>query len=414
MSTQTYTVQTTPTDTGFIACVTHYPGALDTAAARIEAGSEAGTTYAEGRADTEDAAVSAGIRANVAKRTEDAADMGTTDGLGTEPSQFLYTIMQMGTVFYCDTDRSAAVANLTGRLEGDAAIKDGGSMQPAIDAEQMVFEAEHGTRRTMRSVGIAAERVSALTTAARERGEQDAATAATWAPGNNAEPAERLRVLDMLRDGDGEAWDYLPEQPNLSGEWADAPTPTTLAAEIAGVDAADLPGDVIEAISDAWEEGVSETFGPTCETELAKIAEPDSERLAEFVRGYVECALWSSTDPDTEAPLDGSETDATGYDADDLAPETRTKIETECSAFIVANSATLRYFESLTGRGAASQGHDLWLTRNGHGAGFWDRYPEAAPADRKNAEQVGDELSAAAKQLGESTLYPGDDGKLYV
>lgn len=53
---------------------------------------------------------------------------------------------------------------------------------------------------------------------------------------------------------------------------------------------------------------------------------------------------------------------------------------------------------------AEQAGHDLWLTRCGHGAGFWDR-------DKPH----GDELTAL---VGHGTIfdnrdvYVGDDGKL--
>jgi hypothetical protein len=49
-----------------------------------------------------------------------------------------------------------------------------------------------------------------------------------------------------------------------------------------------------------------------------------------------------------------------------------------------------------------SVGHDFWLTRNGHGAGFWDR----------GLGELGERLSAAARVYGEDyvsnyvTVYP--------
>jgi len=49
-------------------------------------------------------------------------------------------------------------------------------------------------------------------------------------------------------------------------------------------------------------------------------------------------------------------------------------------------------------------GHDLWLTRNHHGAGFWDR----------GLGKLGDDLTLLAHSLGESELYVGDDDKLHL
>ena len=48
--------------------------------------------------------------------------------------------------------------------------------------------------------------------------------------------------------------------------------------------------------------------------------------------------------------------------------------------------------------------HDLFLTRNGHGAGFWDGdWPEPE----------GSVLTLLAEEMGEAEPYAGDDGMLY-
>ena len=110
-----------------------------------------------------------------------------------------------------------------------------------------------------------------------------------------------------------------------------------------------------------------------------------------FTRAYIECALWSSTDDD------GTQL---GRLADsDIAPETYAKFEADCAAFQES------YAELLAQAGDDAQnGHDFWLTRNGHGAGFWARgYPDA----------IGDALSEAARRYGSCDLYIGDDGRIY-
>lgn len=48
-------------------------------------------------------------------------------------------------------------------------------------------------------------------------------------------------------------------------------------------------------------------------------------------------------------------------------------------------------------------GHDFYLTRNCHGAGFWDR----------GNGKMGDELTELAHPYGGFELYLGDDGLLY-
>jgi hypothetical protein len=127
-----------------------------------------------------------------------------------------------------------------------------------------------------------------------------------------------------------------------------------------------------------------------------------------FTTAYVDCALWSSVaygspdeaavDPDHTGSFDGS-FEYCNYDADDLAPSCRAEIIRVCAEF------QENYRELLAQAGSDAQnGHDFWLTRNGHGAGFWDRgYPES----------VGDKLADAAHGYGACDLYVGDDGAIY-
>jgi hypothetical protein len=53
---------------------------------------------------------------------------------------------------------------------------------------------------------------------------------------------------------------------------------------------------------------------------------------------------------------------------------------------------------------AGQIGHDIVLTTNGHGAGFWDR----------GLGELGDKLTKICEELPEYELYVGDDGKLYA
>ena len=57
-----------------------------------------------------------------------------------------------------------------------------------------------------------------------------------------------------------------------------------------------------------------------------------------------------------------------------------------------------------TGGDPRQHGTDFWLTRNGHGAGFWDR----------DYGDLGDKLTAFAEKFGEQHVYKGDDGKAYL
>lgn len=123
--------------------------------------------------------------------------------------------------------------------------------------------------------------------------------------------------------------------------------------------------------------------------------------LEEFIAGYITCAIWSAPEED-----DGSNLDE--YDSSDIAPDAMESIRSDCEDFVSAQWSDLQAYAEKMNRpqqwtGAEMAGHDFSLTRNGHGAGFWDR----------GLGELGDRLSKAAKVYGTATLYLGDDGKLY-
>ena len=125
----------------------------------------------------------------------------------------------------------------------------------------------------------------------------------------------------------------------------------------------------------------------------------------EFLRGYITCALWTATDSD------GVPFDNYTHDESSLAGETLQAMKNDCAKFMADNEKDLDEYTQNRAipRGADyteadCAGHDFWLTRNGHGAGFWDR----------GLGELGERLSGAAEAFGESNLYAGDDGKLYL
>ena len=125
-----------------------------------------------------------------------------------------------------------------------------------------------------------------------------------------------------------------------------------------------------------------------------------TETLDPFTLAYIEAALWSSTD-DEGNPLDAN------YTADDLAPETVDTIIADCRKFQADNAEDIAS-GCTRGTGEYSTdeqaGHDFWLTRNGHGAGFWDGDWTEPHATR---------LTGAAQAFGSVDLYVGDDGQIH-
>ena len=116
--------------------------------------------------------------------------------------------------------------------------------------------------------------------------------------------------------------------------------------------------------------------------------------IEEYISTAIDYALgtllWSETDDD------GSPFDDT-FSADEIEGDTDTFAE-QLDAFVRDN------WTDLEGTNPESCGHDFVLTRNGHGAGFWD----GGWGDK------GDRLTASCKPYGDASLYIGDDGALYL
>ena len=115
--------------------------------------------------------------------------------------------------------------------------------------------------------------------------------------------------------------------------------------------------------------------------------------------GYLECALWSSYDLYTGRPLDELDTGA-------LADETFDDMACDVWRFLATCWGDVwEDFEiDLSGIEPKQLGHDLWLTRNRHATGFWDR----------GLGEIGYKLTELARSYGDVTLYIGDDGKIYA
>jgi hypothetical protein len=109
---------------------------------------------------------------------------------------------------------------------------------------------------------------------------------------------------------------------------------------------------------------------------------PTKKNIETMLASYVETALWSSTDDDGN-PLDAH------YSVDDIADKALASMSKVVAAFAADNAA------DIDGKWEQA-GNDFWLTRNGHGSGFWDGdWPEPASS----------RLTAASKAYGPCDLY---------
>lgn len=125
--------------------------------------------------------------------------------------------------------------------------------------------------------------------------------------------------------------------------------------------------------------------------------ELEEDEVEQLVASAIATLLWSELEGEEGAhpwePLDAN------YDATDVAEESVTALRGELVAFYDSNRSDI----AATGADFGRTAHDFILTRNGHGAGFWDR----------GYGDPGNRLTAAARVYGSLTAYVGDDGRIY-
>ena len=109
------------------------------------------------------------------------------------------------------------------------------------------------------------------------------------------------------------------------------------------------------------------------------------------LKQYIQTALWSSIDEDGES-LDDRFSEA------DLSDEAKVRAENDWMSFLKQSG------DLVEGLDLTDVAHDFWLTRNGHGAGFWDGDYE---------QELGKNLTKLAHTFSKVTLYVGNDGKLH-
>lgn len=113
--------------------------------------------------------------------------------------------------------------------------------------------------------------------------------------------------------------------------------------------------------------------------------------LEDFINGYVQCALWLSSNDE------GTPFDELGVV---LADSALADIRSDCEDFYNANC---HLWHNSIRTDDQFAGHDFWLTRNRHGVGFWDR----------GLGEIGKKLTELSHAYGEAYLIEGDDGLIY-
>jgi len=112
-------------------------------------------------------------------------------------------------------------------------------------------------------------------------------------------------------------------------------------------------------------------------TDIYKIIPNDEE--SEFITAYFEAVNFTETGEDGQPPYDAG-----------LDDDFRKECIVDCMSFFQRSRPW------LSGNHLAQAGHDFWLTRNGHGTGFWDGM------SRENIYPQAELLTKLAESYGEA------------
>jgi hypothetical protein len=117
------------------------------------------------------------------------------------------------------------------------------------------------------------------------------------------------------------------------------------------------------------------------------------ERIDKMVTHYAAAALWSSDDYEGN-PLDDN------YSISDISEKTLGKMRSDLKKFVSENADAIE----KSGLSDEQVAYDFWLTRNGHGAGFFDRGLD---------QEIEDQLTKSAKSFKGVYLEVSDNGEVY-
>lgn len=122
------------------------------------------------------------------------------------------------------------------------------------------------------------------------------------------------------------------------------------------------------------------------------------QQVETMLTHYKICARWVGV-------VNKEGTNLVDIDDCEWSEEAEEQMREDIEDFIDSNIDDIYAWEGPTWTAFEQAGHDFFLTRNSHGAGFWDgEWPD----------DVGQRLTAASEPYGSQDIYVGDNGLLYV
>lgn len=127
----------------------------------------------------------------------------------------------------------------------------------------------------------------------------------------------------------------------------------------------------------------------------------NSLNLDAIVNHYLIGLLFAETDP-SDQPWDDN------YSTEDFTEEATAAAQADCKEFLAKcdtlalDLTNIAFSDDSVASSEERIGHDLALTRNGHGAGFWDR----------GLGELGQRLTDLCSQMGSVYIFSNDNKTL--
>ena len=103
---------------------------------------------------------------------------------------------------------------------------------------------------------------------------------------------------------------------------------------------------------------------------MSLVTDIHADYFKDFKKGYGDCVKFVEYFDDNKFSKAGVE-----------------KLRSDCERFFSVNFMLIKEAVKIEGYTYVDAGHDYWLTRNGHGTGYWDR----------DLGEIGDQLTRASE-----------------
>ena len=134
---------------------------------------------------------------------------------------------------------------------------------------------------------------------------------------------------------------------------------------------------------------LDKTFKPNLNENINSMAADNNFDVNKILNSYLETAIWAE---------ESDENDLQGKTIQDIDKNSKANSAIEIYQFL--QKAQQEASDELNTYDEEAIGHNLWLSRNGHGAGFFD--------------DNNDKLQNLARNMKPVDIYLGNDNKIYI